>query len=107
MNKAQMMDRVMGGEIFMVCEYRSSLAEAVTMRAPEAGRPATFWRLTHNVEVGQGAMKVSERVPDGANLENYKSPFKKGTPVVCVVATILRDKAYNRVVNGVLEPLAV
>lgn len=94
------------GSNILIVEYRSSTAEVITYRDKSTGRMEKMNRLTHNCELGNISLPVSERIPDGSVLEpaTYKAPYQKGQRCLLTFESILKEKGAYKV-NGRLEPL--
>ena len=94
----------LAGDLIMVAEYRNHRAEQLHWRDKESGRQMEGPANNHGVEVGSVQVRVSERLPDGADVTKVVSPFKKGQRVLLRVTDLARVKG-NMVAKGTLEPL--
>jgi len=100
---------VSAGRIVFIGEWRGSKPETINYTSKTTGQAASFSRVQHTVEIGEGdrveAFKVSERVPDRVKPEDMKAPAKKGQRVLVEVQSIVQDKG-NVVVNATsISPL--
>jgi len=93
------------GTPLALVEYRSGKAETITYRDKTTGRSATMKLITHNVEAGNNAVQIGERVPDEQNLTDWQPPFKKGSQCVLVIESFTKDKGVYKA-GGKLHPLA-
>lgn len=105
MTKAEALKMIESGEPMFLVEYRSSKCEKVEWRNKDTGRPDSFVKVTHNVEMGNLSFPVSERAPDGTSPETYKPPFNKGQRCALHVSSFGQWQGKN-ITAGRLEPLA-
>jgi len=102
MNKAQLIDGVLAGQALVLVEYRQTKVEVVKYRNKETGKAEEMRKIRHHVEGGGAAFPIEERVPEGLNLDTYKSPFAKGQMVVWHVDSMSKVKGVERN-SGILE----
>lgn len=95
----------LAGKPVAMGEYRSSEAETIQYRDRETGRAASFPQLRHIVELGNKSVVVSERVGDGFNSAEYKSPFRKGQRVVVEITSLEVQRGMISV-RGMLLPIS-
>jgi hypothetical protein len=76
------------GKVAFVGEWRGFAPETINY-VNKQGKAASFARLVHTVEVGDGqrveAIKVSSPVQDGVKPESVQVPFKRGQKVLVEV----------------------
>ena len=104
MKKVELLPKMMSGEALLVVEYRFSQGEVIPWRDKETGRAVNLQLLSHHVEAGYRSIRVSERVPDGTDVTNYESPFKKGQQCALHLDGFSREKG-NYSARGRLEAL--
>lgn len=104
MTKAEALKQIEAGEPMFLVEYRSTLCERFEFRDKDTGKPASFTKVTHNVEMGNRSFAVAEKVQD-ADPATYKSPFKKGQPCAFHVVSYGTDRQGKAITSGKLEPL--
>lgn len=92
MTKTQLIEKVVGGALLVVGEYRMSKAEMLRWRDKVNGQNKEAPILRHTVELGSNSVQVNERVPDGTRLEDIHVPFKKGQMIVLAVESYSVDK---------------
>jgi hypothetical protein len=77
------------GKAIMSGEWRGYKPETINYTNSKTGKPASFGRIVHMVEVGEGAkieqVNVSESVPDGVDPNKVAVAHKKGSRVIIEV----------------------
>jgi len=84
------------GGCFILGEYRGGKAETINYRDKVTTKTASFSAIGHNIETGNEAVVLQERVPDGADISKFVPPFKKGQQVLVHVATLERVGGFLR-----------
>jgi hypothetical protein len=103
MKQAEAIKRIENGEFLGgIAEYRSSKAETIKFLDKKTGRMAEMKSLRHNIEVGEVAVALNQRVEDTFNVDDYKPPFKKGQRVLVRLTEMNMDKGLVRA-RGTLE----
>src|ERR1039458_10383122 len=92
MTKEQLFESVLSGKVLATGEYRMSKAEMHSWRDKVNGQAKSGAFLTHTVEVGDVAITLSERVPEGSKIEDIRVPFTKGEGVVIFFDSLLSSK---------------
>jgi len=90
MKKDKLIEKILAGGIFAVGEFRTSKAEKVDYKDKVTGKSASFSYLLHGIETGNEVFNLRERLPDGAKVDGYVAPFKKGQMVVVAVTGMQR-----------------
>lgn len=85
------------GEIVFKGTYHAARVETINWRDAKTGQRMTAQVLRHTLLVGPDAVSVGERVPDGADLSGYQSPFKSGQRVLCLVRTVTLQRGVRQV----------
>lgn len=102
MKQAELIKRVLAGEILALGEYRHSKKEMLEWRDKQTGKALSAPILRHTVEFGDVSVAVSERVKDGTKLEDVNWPWVKSQRVVLRVQEI-ESKLGMVSARGVLE----
>ncbi len=92
MTKSEFNNSVDNGAFMVVAEYRSSVKEMLEWRDKLTGKPMSAPVLRHNVEVGDTACTVNERVADGVRLDDIVVKWRKGERVVIELSEMTRNK---------------
>jgi len=89
------------GKAVTVGEWRGSSAETINYVTTK-GAKASFGRVVHLVELGDGTSivgaKVSQSVPDGTDPKSVVVPYKRGQRVIIEVESLEIDKG-NRTIR--------
>jgi len=92
------------GKAIMSGEWRGYAPETIKYTSKKDGKAASFGRIVHTVEVGDGnrveAVKVSQAVPDGTDPESVAVTFKKGQRVLVAVDSMEVEKGTRSVRAG-------
>jgi hypothetical protein len=111
MTEADAIRRFLGGEPVRIVEYRSTNAQRIKWTDKDTGKALEAPICKHDVEGAPDgrsgvveAISVSERLPEDADVETMKSPFKKGERVVLVYFSQMTLKGAHSA-QGRLEPL--
>jgi hypothetical protein len=83
------------GKAVMIGEWRGYMPETINYTA-KTGKAASFGRLNHSIEFGEGtsvqSIPVSQSVPDGTDPAGVVVPFKKGQRVLVVLDSMEVEK---------------
>ncbi len=89
-----------GGKCVVLGEWRGVVPETIKY-TDKQGRAASFGRLLHTVELGDGSrvesVKVTQSVSDGQAPETVQVPFKRGQRVAVEVDSMAIDKGVRQV----------
>jgi len=91
MTQAQLIEKILAGEILALGEYRHSKKEMLEWRDKKTGRACAAPILRHTVECGDQTIALSERVPDDMKLEAVSWPWTKSQRVVLHIDEISRN----------------
>lgn len=80
----------------VVCEYRSTRAQEIKYRDKVTGKQQVMPLCEHGIEIGETQVRVSERLPDGADIALIKPPFKKGQRCILAVESWSVEKGQTR-----------
>jgi len=93
---AKMID---GGKVVVLGEWRGCIPETIKY-TDKQGRAASFGRLVHTIELGDGAriesVKVSQSVANDVTPESVQITFKRGARVVVEVDSMVVDKGIRQ-----------
>ena len=97
LTKEQLIEKVMGGEICLVAEYRSTKFDEVRYLDKKTGKPERFIKVEHHVEAvmeGQTeAFSVEERQPrDLDSIQAVHLGLVKGQIVVLRLMSVRREQ---------------
>lgn len=88
------------GKVALLGEWRGFVPETIRY-TDKNGRAASFGRLVHTVELGDGqrveSVKCSQSVPDGTAPEAVQIGFKRGQRVVVEVDSMTVEKGTRQV----------
>jgi len=94
---AKMID---GGKVVVIGEWRGVIPETIKY-TDKQGRAASFGRLVHTIELGDGtrieSVKVSQSVADGQTPESMVVPYKRGARVVVEVDSMMVEKGTRQI----------
>jgi len=89
-----------GGECVVLGEWRGVVPETIKY-TDKQGRAASFGRLLHTVELGDGqrveSVKVAQSVADGQAPETVQVQFKRGQRVAVEVDSMTIEKGTRQV----------
>jgi len=87
MKQAEILARVLKGELLQCGEYLMTRAETISYKSKTDGKAASFDKLTHTILTSEGAVSVDEdtRKLLAFDSKTYKSPYVKGGKVVILV----------------------
>lgn len=105
MNKAQFVEAALSGKPIIIVEYRAFKHEVIKFRDKSSvtGQMIEKDTVAHSCEAGDMQMRVSEWLPDGADVTKLKAPFAKGQKCAFLIKGMQQDKGFFRA-QGELLP---
>ena len=88
MKRADLNQQIEDGQPCAIVEFRNAVARLTKFRDDKSGRNVEYVSVTYNVETGQDALKISEKVEGMTDPDKWQCPFKKGERVVWVVKSM-------------------
>jgi len=83
------------GNLVCIAEMRGYSCEDRQWRDKQSGRAVAGTFLVHNIECGNKAMSLAERLPEGVTEKTYQWPFKKGDTVLIEVEGMEVSKGHT------------
>lgn len=106
MKNVDVAKHVMAGKLLVIAEYRSFKPDAAKMRDKATGATVMRPKVLHSIEFGDVQATISEWLPDGTDMAQVKSSFKKGDKVVVHLKTLEPvNFGASYTVTGTMEPL--
>ena len=95
------------GKCVMIGEFRGGKAERIDYTDKKSGKRAHFNRVAHAFETGASGeqARVTERMPDDADVKAHVVPFKKGQRLLVVVEAIDVEKGNRTIAASELIPV--
>lgn len=105
----QVIKLIEAGKVAFVGEWRGFAPETINY-VNKQGKAASFGRLVHTVEIGEGqrveAIKVSSAVQEGVKPDSVQVPFKRGQKVLVEVDGFEIDRGNKSIRAGSVALLA-
>lgn len=104
MKTKDLIEKIQAGQLLAVVEYRGTVKDSIPWRDEKTGRTITIKLATHNVEAGETALKITEKLDENTNMDTWSPPFRKGQKCVWHIETKSRLKGVEKA-SGKLEVL--
>lgn len=96
MKDEELLEKVKGGSLAVVVEFRGSEGDRMRWVHEKTGRKMEAPIIKHRVEMGSDAFTITEFLDEGADETKVVSPFAKGTKVVWLVDSFSQVKGNIR-----------
>jgi len=104
MKTKDLLEAVQAGKLVAVVVWWAGEARVMRWNDRETKQKREMRLVEHSVLVDAGTIKVTERLPDDADVSKIKVPFKRMQKVVLHIESITVEKGSTRA-SGTLEPL--
>jgi len=106
MTQKEFIEAALAGKPIIIVEYRSFKLETIKFRDKSSvtGQMIEKDTVAHACEAGDMQMRITEWLPDGADVKNLKAPFAKGQKCAFLIKGMQQDKGFFRA-QGELVPV--